>query len=332
MKDRGKMKLLPIRKLCVFIEEKSVILITTFFYVGSVFANPVLDNIDHGNVTVVKQTSQQAISNSQPFNINEHEATHFQQPAGGVALNRINPQQGPASIYGSLSSTGTAIYPLNDTIIANSGSTSIPGAINDDVNLTLNSSGITNTNPIGSITAANNGLNLTSGVTSIETSSSQTYGDTVALTTNTNFISSDASTKIIAFNNDISGNVQPILTGTTGTNNFLINAPLSLTRLTVTTQAGTSNNNFCLTKGNNQNWIVTNDNAGPVTTNGLSETFNNIQNLTGGNNGNTLTFADNTRLSGNINGSAANTNTLDYSNYNSQLSVVFSDNANTIDI
>ncbi len=43
------------------------------------------------NSTVVNQTSQQAIINWKSFNIGGNESTHFQQPAGGVALNRISP-------------------------------------------------------------------------------------------------------------------------------------------------------------------------------------------------------------------------------------------------
>lgn len=81
------------------------------------FANPVLDSVAHGNVSVtqtpntttVNQTSQQAIIRWQSFNIGQHESTHFQQPAGGVALNRINPAQGPSSIYGRLTATGQIV-------------------------------------------------------------------------------------------------------------------------------------------------------------------------------------------------------------------------------
>src|SRR3990167_11374533 len=84
---------------------------------SSVLANPVLDNIASGNVTVeqavgstvVNQSSQKTIINWQSFNIGGSEAVHFQQPTGGVALNRINPAQGASEIYGRLTATGEII-------------------------------------------------------------------------------------------------------------------------------------------------------------------------------------------------------------------------------
>jgi filamentous hemagglutinin family protein len=83
----------------------------------NIYANPVLDNVGAGNVTVqqtnnstvVNQASQQAIINWQSFNIGQGESTHFQQPTGGIALNRINPTQGASSIYGSLTATGQIV-------------------------------------------------------------------------------------------------------------------------------------------------------------------------------------------------------------------------------
>src|SRR5579863_738240 len=74
--------------------------------VCAAYANPVLDNVAAGQVsiqqtpnsTVINQTSQKAIMNWKSFNIGQQESTHFQQPAGGVALNRINPTQGVSSI------------------------------------------------------------------------------------------------------------------------------------------------------------------------------------------------------------------------------------------
>ena len=83
----------------------------------SAFANPVLGNVSAGNVsiqqttnsTVVNQTSNKAIINWQSFNIGQSQSTHFQQPTGGIALNRINPSNGPSSIYGRLTATGQII-------------------------------------------------------------------------------------------------------------------------------------------------------------------------------------------------------------------------------
>ncbi len=93
--------------------------VCAYVFSTSVFANPVLDlnNAPTGQVTihqepnstVINQSSQQAIINWQSFNIGAQESTHFQQPAGGVALNRINPSQGVSEIYGRLTATGQII-------------------------------------------------------------------------------------------------------------------------------------------------------------------------------------------------------------------------------
>jgi filamentous hemagglutinin family protein len=53
----------------------------------------------------INQTSQKAILNWQSFSIGVGEATHFQQPAGGVALNRVAVGN-PSQILGTLTSTG----------------------------------------------------------------------------------------------------------------------------------------------------------------------------------------------------------------------------------
>ena len=90
-----------------------------FLYLFSlgVFANPVLQNISAGNVsiqqttnqTIINQTSQKSILNWQSFNIGAGETTHFQQPVGGVSLNRINSSSGVSQIYGRLTATGQII-------------------------------------------------------------------------------------------------------------------------------------------------------------------------------------------------------------------------------
>lgn len=48
------------------------------------------------------------------INPNHIQSIGFQQPAGGVALYRISPSQGPSSIYGRLSATwrATPVIPL----------------------------------------------------------------------------------------------------------------------------------------------------------------------------------------------------------------------------
>ncbi len=94
-----------------------IVLATTIFFIMPVFANPVLGNVAAGSVTVqqttnttnVNQASKQAIINWQSFNIGNQQLTHFQQPAGGIALNRINGTQGPSSIFGTLTATGQII-------------------------------------------------------------------------------------------------------------------------------------------------------------------------------------------------------------------------------
>jgi filamentous hemagglutinin family protein len=61
------------------------------------------------NSTVIQQNSPQAIIEWQSFNIGAKDSTHFQQPKNGIALNRINAQQGMTQIYGQLSATGRII-------------------------------------------------------------------------------------------------------------------------------------------------------------------------------------------------------------------------------
>ncbi len=93
-------------------------LIAALAAVGSkTFANPQLHNVAAGSVSVsqtptsttINQTSAKAVINWNSFNIGAGEHTHFQQPAGGVALNRINPAQGVSQIYGRLTATGQII-------------------------------------------------------------------------------------------------------------------------------------------------------------------------------------------------------------------------------
>ena len=97
--------------------KQALVFIHTILFSSTVLANPILDNIASGEVAiqqsassmVVQQSSQKAILNWQSFNIGQNESTHFQQPAGGIALNRINPDQGASQIYGRLTATGDVI-------------------------------------------------------------------------------------------------------------------------------------------------------------------------------------------------------------------------------
>src|SRR5579883_1996909 len=98
--------------------KKTLVLFGTILFIGTAAnANPVLNNVAAGNVSVqqspgntqINQTSQQAILNWNSFNIGASEQTHFQQPAGGIALNRIDPNQGASQVFGTLTATGKII-------------------------------------------------------------------------------------------------------------------------------------------------------------------------------------------------------------------------------
>ncbi len=105
------------KKVALAMLKKTIALIGSYAIVGVALANPELNQVTSGNVTVtqspnvtqVEQTSQQAIIEWNSFNINGNEATHFVQPAGGIALNRINPNMGPSQIFGTLTATGKII-------------------------------------------------------------------------------------------------------------------------------------------------------------------------------------------------------------------------------
>src|SRR5687768_8221173 len=96
---------------------KVIVFIFTLIAAQTSYANPVLDDVAAGDVNIqqtpgntqINQGSQNAIINWQSFNIDAGEKTHFQQPNGGVALNRINPNQGASQIYGQLTATGRII-------------------------------------------------------------------------------------------------------------------------------------------------------------------------------------------------------------------------------
>ncbi|MBV8803137.1 MAG: filamentous hemagglutinin N-terminal domain-containing protein, partial [Gammaproteobacteria bacterium] len=99
------------------ITRKAIVCLLFILFSGSAIANPAGGVIASGNVqiiqstdqTLVQQNSQKAIINWQSFNIGANEKTHFQQPQGGIALNRINATQGPSQIYGRLTATGKII-------------------------------------------------------------------------------------------------------------------------------------------------------------------------------------------------------------------------------
>src|SRR6266478_9789239 len=108
--------MISIKKTISLYSHKILIFIFAVLLTSSAVANPVPQNYSAGvtidqstNSTVVNQSSQKAIINWQSFNIVAQESTHFQQPAGGIALNRIDPTQGASQIFGQLTATGRII-------------------------------------------------------------------------------------------------------------------------------------------------------------------------------------------------------------------------------
>lgn len=95
----------------------AVAFLLTIITCSNTLANPVLNHTSAGQVTIsqqpnstlIQQSSQKAILNWNSFNIGAKESVHFQQPRGGIALNRINPSQGASQIYGRLTATGNII-------------------------------------------------------------------------------------------------------------------------------------------------------------------------------------------------------------------------------
>jgi len=97
--------------------KKSFTFFCAVMMVNVAYANPEISGVASGNVSItqsntttqINQSSQQAILDWKSFNIGANESTHFAQPAGGVALNRIDASQGASQIYGRLSATGQII-------------------------------------------------------------------------------------------------------------------------------------------------------------------------------------------------------------------------------
>jgi len=97
--------------------KKHILFLLTLSSGSLVLANPVLNNVGAGQVTIQQQTNSTVINQSSPkailnwksFNINANESTHFQQPTGGATLNRIDGSQGASKIFGQLSATGQII-------------------------------------------------------------------------------------------------------------------------------------------------------------------------------------------------------------------------------
>jgi len=87
-----------------------------FFATTNLYALPQGGVVSGGNVTIsnpnatttqINQASQKGIVDWQSYNVGQHEQVHYQQPnASSITLNRINPNNGPAQIYGSITANG----------------------------------------------------------------------------------------------------------------------------------------------------------------------------------------------------------------------------------
>jgi filamentous hemagglutinin family protein len=73
-----------------------------------------------GNAMTVTQTQQRMIANWESFSIGSAASMHFQQPAGGVALNRVTGNQ-PSEIFGRLTSTGSVFLTNPNGVIFGTG-------------------------------------------------------------------------------------------------------------------------------------------------------------------------------------------------------------------
>jgi filamentous hemagglutinin family protein len=97
---------------------QSLFFIVPFSLISVSDANPVLNSVVSGNISVqqsgntvqINQTTQRGIISWDTFNIGANEKTKFNQPnANSVTLNRINAEMGPSLIFGQLSANGKII-------------------------------------------------------------------------------------------------------------------------------------------------------------------------------------------------------------------------------
>src|ERR1700735_2411263 len=103
-KDTQNFGFIPGFKTIIFLVFKKVIVLSAVILLASTaYANPVLNSVtsgsvsvsSSGNTTTVSQSSPQAILQWNSFNIAAQEKTQFIQPnSSSIALNRINPSQG----------------------------------------------------------------------------------------------------------------------------------------------------------------------------------------------------------------------------------------------
>ena len=97
---------------------KKMCFLVPFFSVSVSYANPVLNTVVSGNVSVqqstnetkIVQTTQQGIIEWNSFNIGLNQKTQFIQPNGNaITLNRIDARQGVSQIFGQLQANGKII-------------------------------------------------------------------------------------------------------------------------------------------------------------------------------------------------------------------------------
>lgn len=74
---------------------------------GQVVAGQASISNPQPSITQINQASDKAIIEWQSFNVAAQEKVHFQQPTGGVCLNRINAKHGASEILGQVTATGT---------------------------------------------------------------------------------------------------------------------------------------------------------------------------------------------------------------------------------
>ncbi len=94
----------------------AILMACSLLVFNSVSANPESGQVVAGqasisnpqpNTTHINQVSEKAIIEWKSFNVAPQERVHFQQPAAGVCLNRINATHGASEILGQISATGT---------------------------------------------------------------------------------------------------------------------------------------------------------------------------------------------------------------------------------
>ncbi|MDX1901007.1 MAG: hypothetical protein SFW66_03255 [Gammaproteobacteria bacterium] len=125
------------------------LLLNCLLFSANTYANPEGGSVVAGDATIastdsktvqVNQSSDKVIIDWHSFNINADEHTHFQQPAHGIALNRIDPDQGMSKIYGSLTSTGMIV------LVNQAGIYIGPGALIDVGGIIASTQNISNDN------------------------------------------------------------------------------------------------------------------------------------------------------------------------------------------